>query len=42
MAQGNFVWVRGDITGDIYYDHLANDIWGSNPLCPAVYDGGWQ
>lgn len=22
MAQGNFVWVRGDITGDIYYDHL--------------------
>ena len=22
MAQGNLVWVRGDITGDIYFDHL--------------------
>jgi hypothetical protein len=22
MAQGNFIWVRGDITGDIYFDHL--------------------
>ena len=22
MAQGNFVWQRGDITGDIYFDHI--------------------
>ena len=22
MAQGNFTWQRGDITGDIYFDHL--------------------
>ena len=22
MAQGNFIWVRGDITGDIYFDYL--------------------
>mgnify|MGYP005650541715 CR=1 FL=1 len=22
MAQGNFTWQRGDITGDIYYDHI--------------------
>jgi len=22
MAQGNFTWHRGDITGDIYYDYL--------------------
>lgn len=22
MAQGNFVWLRGDITGDIYFDYI--------------------
>ena len=22
MAQGNFTWQRGDITGDIYFDHI--------------------
>ena len=22
MAQGNFTWQRGDITGDIYFDYL--------------------
>ncbi len=22
MAQGSLIWVRGDITGDIYFDHL--------------------
>lgn len=22
MAQGNFIWTRGDITGDIYFDYL--------------------
>ncbi len=24
MAQGNFIWVRGDITGDIYFDYLRS------------------
>ena len=24
MAQGNFTWQRGDITGDIYFDYLDN------------------
>jgi hypothetical protein len=25
MAQGNFTWQRGDITGDIYFDYLHPD-----------------
>ncbi|MCX6053684.1 MAG: single-stranded DNA-binding protein [Chloroflexi bacterium] len=30
MAQGNLTWHRGDITGDIYFDHLPR--LGQDPL----------